>query len=327
MMTEGVGSTKGPLRSYPKVWNIGHPYVRELFEGEVYVQEKVDGSQFSFGVLDGVLYCRSKGRQIHLPTDDKLFFQATETAQALARAGKLEEGWIYRGEVLHQPKHNALEYGRIPVGCIMLFDIDTGLEDRMLPADLAFQASNLGLESVPLLHFGEILAADELAELLETESVLGNTKVEGVVVKNYDRWGRDGKQLMGKFVSEKFREAHTKAWGESNKSQKAIVQAVAEGLRTEARWEKAVQHLREAGKLQTAPQDIGPLIIEVQRDIVEEEEERIKDVLWRSFKKDILRGSTRGLPEWYKRKLLVGAFENETDIQDQSEVPPNSSGA
>jgi hypothetical protein len=314
-MTKGVGSTKGSLRSYPKVWSIGHPHVKELFEGAVYVQEKVDGSQFSFGILDGVLYCRSKGQQIHLPTDDKLFFQATETAQTLAKEGKLEEGWIYRGEVLHAPKHNTIKYGRIPVGCIILFDIDVGLEDRMLPADLSFHANRLGLEFVPLLNYGEITNPEELLALLETESILGNTTIEGVVVKNYDRWGRDGKQLMGKFVNEKFKELHTKEWGKGKRHQ-AVIQVITEGLRTEARWEKSVQHLREVGELENALQDIGKLIIETQRDVAEEAEEQIKEALWCSFKKDIIRGTTRGLPEWYKRKLLDNAFVTEESEDD-----------
>ena len=310
-MTTGVGSKKGPLRSYPKVWNIGHPAVKELFEGEVYVQEKVDGSQISLGVVDGELYCRSKGQQIHLPTNDKIFFQATETAQALARAGKLNEGWIYRGEAVHAPKHHSLVYGRVPVGCVIIFDIDVGLEDRMLPAELAWHAHELGLECVPLLQIGEIRNPEELLELLETDSILGNTKIEGVVVKNPERWGRDGKQLMGKYVSEKFKEAHIKDWGEKNPHRKAVIQSITEGLRTEARWEKAVQHLRDNGELENAPQDIGKLIIATQKDIMEEEEERIKDALWRAFHKDIVRGTTRSLPEWYKRRLLDSAFEGE----------------
>ena len=36
--------------SYPKVYAIGHAYLGALFDGEVVVTEKVDGSQFSFGI-------------------------------------------------------------------------------------------------------------------------------------------------------------------------------------------------------------------------------------------------------------------------------------
>ena len=32
------------LPSYPKVWNLGHPHIENLFDGPVVVQEKVDGS-------------------------------------------------------------------------------------------------------------------------------------------------------------------------------------------------------------------------------------------------------------------------------------------
>ena len=42
-----------------------------------------------------------------------------------------------------------------------------------------------------------------------------------------------------------------------------IVQ-LAEGLRTEARWRKAVQHLREEGRLERSPKDIGALLVELQ---------------------------------------------------------------
>ncbi len=41
----------------------------------------------------------------------------------------------------------------------------------------------------------------DLYALLEKESILGG-KVEGIVVKNYARFGKDKKVLMGKYVSE-----------------------------------------------------------------------------------------------------------------------------
>ncbi|MHA2063477.1 MAG: RNA ligase family protein [Candidatus Thorarchaeota archaeon] len=300
---------KGLLRSYPKVYAIGHKAVSDLFKGDIFVQEKVDGSQFSFGVIDGELYCRSKRQQIHLPTDEALFIPACETAVALFHQGLLVEGWTYRGEAIFRCKHNALEYSRTPKGGVILFDIDTGLEDRLTPPELAFEASKLGLECVPLLHFGEINDPKELLELLEYESCLGGTEIEGVVVKNYGRWGMDGKQLMGKFVSEKFKETHRKAWGASNKSKTEAIEALGEMLRTDARWQKAVQHLREEGVLENEPRDIGNLIVEVHMDIESEEIDMIKDYLWRAFRRGIMRKATAGLPEWYKRQLLEGAFD------------------
>lgn len=38
--------------SYPKIWNVGHAAVATMFDHPVLVEEKVDGSQFSFGRFD-----------------------------------------------------------------------------------------------------------------------------------------------------------------------------------------------------------------------------------------------------------------------------------
>ncbi|MEE8607939.1 MAG: RNA ligase family protein [Nitrospiraceae bacterium] len=297
------------LRSYPKVWNLGHRAIRDLFEGPVVIQEKVDGSQFSFGVVDGVLECRSKGAQIHLPTKDKLFKGACETAQRLFDDGILVEDWIYRGEALYGPKHNSLTYERAPNGNIILFDVDTGLEDRVAdPEGLAQIGLALGLEVVPTLYVGPVANAEELKVFLDTESILGNVKVEGVVIKNYDRFGEDGKMLMGKIVSEAFREVHAGEWKKSNPGKTDILGAIKDQYRSTARWEKAIQHGHEEGILTDTPSDIGPLLAVIQQDIKEECEDEIKDLLFKAFWKQIGRGAIAGFPEWYKARLTELQF-------------------
>lgn len=50
------------INSYPSIYSLGHRYISELFSGPVVIQEKIDGSQFSFGNLNGKLFCRSKGQ-------------------------------------------------------------------------------------------------------------------------------------------------------------------------------------------------------------------------------------------------------------------------
>lgn len=58
------------------------------------------------------------------------------------------------------------------------------------------------------------------------------------------------------------------------------------------------------GKIEGSPRDIGKLIAGVMKDITEEEQEEIKKFLWQEFSGDLLRFATKGLPEWYKEKLL-----------------------
>ena len=41
------------LPGYPNVYQYGHRIVLDVLDGKVYVQEKVDGSQISFGLIIG----------------------------------------------------------------------------------------------------------------------------------------------------------------------------------------------------------------------------------------------------------------------------------
>lgn len=293
------------INSYPKIWNIGHIAVQELFTRPVHVQEKVDGSQFSFGVFNGEPFFRSKRAQIHPGTPDKLFALAVETAMNLIEDGRLVDGWMYRGEAITAPKHNTLVYDRIPTGGIVLFDIDRGEQDYCDPVELLAFSTEIGLECVPSFYLGEVNSAEELKALMDRESFLGGPKIEGIVIKSIDLFGPDGKKLMGKIVSESFREKNRSDFAKRNPGKKDVLENLVETYRNENRWMKAVQHLRDEGKLEVSPRDIGALMAEVHADVLEEEQEEIKEALFKAFWPKIKRGITNGLPEWYKNDYLI----------------------
>jgi hypothetical protein len=246
-----------------------------------------------------------------------MFKKAVDTIYWLAP--NLTPGWIYRGEYLEKPHHNALRYERIPARHIMLFDITTGAEMYFSPNNKAAIAASLGLECVPCLHRGPIHSMSQLLELLGTPSILGNTTVEGVVVKNYDVFTAEKKVAMGKLVSEQFKETNKVEWRKANPTQKDIVDRLIETYRTEPRWHKAVQHLRELGSLEGSPRDIGALMREVPEDILKECTEEIKDALFAHFWSQIRRGVTAGLPEWYKLELVKTIFPTPEESQSQME--------
>lgn len=318
--------------SYPSIFNLGHRYIKDLLTVPVNVEEKVDGSQFSFGLVpsnkddlgnpvdviyterDGGPYSlkiRSKGAIMHIDAPEKMFQKAADTVKELAN--ELHLGWTYRGEFLAKPKHNSLMYDRVPAKNIILFDISVEDGGFLSYEEKVAEAERLGLEVVPRLFSGKLETVDSFRTFLDTLSVLGGQKIEGVVVKptNYDLYGQDKKVLMGKFVSEAFKEVHRKAWGESNPSKGDIINQLGKSLTTPARWNKAIQHLREAGKIDDSPRDIGMLIKEVQADIEKEEVEYIKEELFKFAWPQIRRMITSGLPEWYKELLLKKQFEVE----------------
>jgi len=295
------------LPSYPKVYALGHAAILDIFKDVVVIEEKVDGSQWSFSVAKGEISCRSKGKDMSDGNHDKMFDLAVQNVNEIA--GQLHEGWVYRSEYLMKPKHNTIRYASVPPRNMIIYDISPGLEQYLSPEEKAEEAYRLGLKTVPIFFSGRCESFDQFKSLLETESCLGGHKIEGLVVKNYSRFTNDGKAMMGKFVCEVFKEENRKDFRARNPVQGDILEVLQKQYTTQARWRKAVQHLRESGDLTGTPKDISPLIKEVIKDIHEECEEDIKEKLFAWAWEKIKRKLTYGMPEWYKQELAKQAFE------------------
>lgn len=295
------------LHAYPSIYNLGHKAVAEILSGNVLVEEKVDGSQFSFAKMNGNLLARSRKRELFIDSPESMFGNAIAAVQAIAN--KLHDGWVYRGEYLDKPKHNTIAYDRIPQRHIVIFDICDGLESYLSYERKVEEAAKIGLEVVPIIYYGKVSTLEHFNEMLQAESFLGGSKVEGVVIKRYDLFTLDKKAMMAKYVSESFKEKHQKEW--KSGAGKDAIQLLVEELTTEARWQKAVQHLAEIGELESSPRDIGKLIKEIQSDVEDEEKEYVSNKLFQHFWPRIRRRLTIGFPEWYKQELVASAFKNE----------------
>lgn len=303
------------IHSYPKVHALGHPQIDGLLDGDVVVQEKYDGSQFSWMWDDaGNLHVRSKGGiqygGAENRTDPDGIFSAAVAYLRGVDPNLPEVGSIYRGEVFAKPKHNTLAYSRVPANGLILYDIELSPNRFAYVPVLEDKADQLGIEAARLfwMGLGSDVTLDWLKGLLENESTLGGPLVEGVVIKNYDRFGRDGKILAGKYVSDSFKEKHKREWKGSNPSAQDVVESLIASLNTPQRWEKAIQHLRDEGRLEGSVRDIGPLMKEVKRDTIEEEAEWIAAKLAEWATPKVARAMGSGLPEWYKERLAEGAF-------------------
>lgn len=292
--------------SYNEIFHVSHKAISEIWDEPVEIQEKCDGSQISFMVdEDGELLIRSKGQQLYEDNPgSKMFFEGIQSIKE--RKPLLVPGYIYRGEYLRVAKHNTIRYSRIPTDHIIIFDIQIAMGEFASPDQRKELAASLGYEVVPTFYNG-VWGHDlvDLKEFLELDSVLGGSKIEGVVVKCYTKF-YGGKPMMGKLVSDAFKEKNDKEWKKSNPGKKDKVEELIDMYRTEARWRKAIQHLRDSGSLDNSPRDIGPLLKEVATDVKKEEEDAIKDLLFQWAWPQISRGITRGLPDFYKDYLLEG---------------------
>lgn len=297
--------------AYPSIYSLGHKAITELLFDSVTVEEKIDGSQFSAAITNGELQCRSKCCILDLDAPEKLFIGAVETFKQLGRSGHLENGVVYRGESIQSPRHSTLHYSRVPKGNVVIYDISRFQDQNYISwEDKRIECERLGLEVVSKFFEGTLTQPADLQSFLDRESMLGGTQIEGYVIKNYFRFGYDKKPLMGKFVSEKFKEIHGKTWSKNNPGTNDILENLTGMFKTEARWEKAVFHLRDDGTLLNDVKDIGPLIQEVMADVRKECEEQIKDILFKwAWEKKVSRAITNGLPQWYKNRLLQNQFK------------------
>lgn len=306
-MSVEVTNISTSWHSYPSPKVVGHAMIRDLLSDPVIVEEKIDGSQFSFGVFDGELKCRSKGAQLNLFAPEKMFLNGIESVKELQPL--LKEGWTYRCEYLQRPKHNVLAYSRVPNKHIIILDINDGHETYLSYSDKAAEANRIGLEVTPLLFEGVITEPQTIRDFMGRKSVLGGAKIEGVVIKNYKRFTMDGKVQMGKFVAEEFKEIHNGDWRERHPKGNDIVQVLSDKFKSPARWNKAIIHLKERGLIKNEMSDLQHLFPEVVRDVKEECEAEIKDVLFEWAWENISRAVTGGLPQFYEEKLMKESLE------------------
>jgi hypothetical protein len=300
------------INAFPKIFAIGSRQTERLFMGEVEITEKIDGSQIGFGVINGELFIRSKGARMYVDNPEKMFSIAIDIINDRYKTGLLDEGLFYYGEYLRSPRHNIIHYGRVPNNHIALYGVYyTKNQSWADYSNIELEAKRLDLESVPLLHQGKINSIEELKVNLSRISILGKEKIEGFIVKNYAEQLMIGGQviplLMGKYVSEDFKEVHKKEWKSEN-TNKGKWEIYKSQFCNTARWSKAIHYLRDSGLIDFSPKDIGKLIKRIQEDITEEEKENIKEWLFNEFGGELLRESIKGFPQWYKEYLLENSY-------------------
>jgi len=306
------------LMKYPEVLNANDVRnVRfEFNEGEYFIEEKVDGSQFRFGIVDGEFKFGSHHINYEGYTTDKMFQQAVVIAEGVLKKVNGFNNIIFFTEYLSKPKQNTLKYNRIPMNNFYLFDV--AVDGKFAkPNEVIKFAEEIEVEPVKILEVDRQLPKSEYLNNIinTTDSILGGEKIEGVVIKNYDmNIIINGKMRFFslKYVREKFRELNKIEHLNENKIPKTedIINHL---INKEAVWNKSIQRIQEDGIITYEMKDIQNLIEMVKEDIEKEYKETIKEELYNAFKKDIEREIIKGLPEYYKKYLYKIIKEGSKD--------------
>lgn len=259
---------------------------------EVRVDEKIDGSQITFGVFDGQLRIRSKSRDLDIENPDGMFLEAVQEIRAVR--DRLLPGYTYHGEYLQRPRHNVLCYERVPKNHVVIFDIWSPVTQCSAhPGSLADNCEAIG--AFEPVQYRYMRPADVTSSVFES-SQLGGVP-EGVVVK-----GPGG--VTAKLVSEQFKEVKDDHTARTRLNpDRDLATTLANRFCPPARYLKAVQRLKENGQHTASMSDIGPLRKEISIDLEGECVAEIKEQLYQAFRKQVLRAALDPLAEWYRQYL------------------------
>jgi hypothetical protein len=244
-----------------------------------------------------------------LTTQTKCFVKVLNTSEPLATFSLTTTSFTvstYKNPVT--PRSPMTAYPRI-ISRSLVFDMTTTPSPTMTKY-------HRGRILCPLMPYPSYIVVppspEHVLEIVKGDSYLGGQQREGVVVKrrvDFELYGVMQHIMGGKYVTEAFKEVHHKDWAKLNTS-KGGLEVLKGSIRTEARWNKAIQHLRDNGTFGGTVKDIGNLIKEVQNDLLEEEKDNLKDQLWKIYGSDVLKSATTGLVDWYKEKIVLGEFQD-----------------
>lgn len=325
----------------PSYWKSKNYYDPDLTKKDYFkdttlvVEEKIDGSQFSFGYCSNIygafrMVFRSKNVALQYGAADNMFGDAIRYLYGRNAPAILPKNVVFRCEYVRNKKHNKLTYDRIPSGCLVMFgaeDLATGkgvgrevwsLIAREMGIDVVHEYGTINTRGK---SFDEVIK--EASVHLGKQSMLGGSMIEGVVLKRVSDYivDQDGTPIYAKIVGDEFREiARIPKKTRKCDTQEVIIQHLIDMVQKDAIYSKAVQHLLEDGKLEGSNKDIGPLIVEVQRDIATDMEEPAKTVLWEWAKDQVVRGCVKGFATWYQARLKRLASDENVDAVNAEPV-------
>lgn len=316
---------------YQHIERMGHQLVDGILDGEVWVQEKMDGANLS------VAYDPEAG-DLMIASRNNLIYKKGMKGEGFNGAIQyvLESGipellakhpdWILRGEwlvkhsIMYKPEHFHHFY---------VFDVQLKEGRYLTPYAYETELCHAKVRSIPPLKIfkpqvGEPPATIEaLAALSQGPDQWGAEQKEGIVIKRYDFKNRFGHTQWGKIVSADFKERNKLAFGAA-KHDAAELKLM--NLLTPALVNKVIDKI-QTEKGEVSVRDMTRILSTVWYDLFHEE-------LWDFVRKARVAsfdfGSARRLAEGKTRGIALARFNgiaSATDHYGERPAGAESAGA
>lgn len=204
-----------PFHKYPHLEKWGNVEVSDIGVGRCHIMPKLDGTNASMWIDDGVVCYGSRNRQLSLDHDNQGFMNT------MSLDGR------YAGYLIYHPNHVLYGEWLVPHSLknyrddawrkFYVFDVYDTVANRFLEYnEYESQLKAHGLDYIPVYKIINNPSVDQL--LIEAKNIkyllADDTGVgEGIVVKNYDYVNRYGRTVWAKIVTSEIKESHVKEMG------------------------------------------------------------------------------------------------------------------
>lgn len=206
---------------YPSLKRFGTTEVSGIEDGMVYIFPKLDGTNASAWLADGIVQAGSRNRHLDETSDgdNAGFCKFVRTSEKHVKFLSDHPTLRLYGEWL--VPHSIKDYRDDAWRKFYIFDVqDMETEKFMHYEEYKQLLDRYELEYVPAYFTMKAVTIDKLIHLIPQNTFLmkdGSGAGEGFVIKNYDYINKFGRVTWAKIVSNEFKEKNAKEFGHQNK--------------------------------------------------------------------------------------------------------------
>lgn len=260
---------------YQHIERFGVDEVRDIEFGKCFIFTKIDGTNSSVWLDNGIIKGGSRNRELTLDNDNQGFYAYILQDNRIIKFFEKYPNHRLYGEFL--VPHSLCTYRKDAWRKFYIFDVCLTKEDdtlEYLPYDL-YQPmlEEFELEYIPPICIINNPTYDNLIKCLEKTNFLiedGKGLGEGVCIKNYNFYNQYGRQTWAKIVSNEFKEKHVKAMGANEFNGKDMVeQKIVDDFCTSSLIEK--EYAKIVNDKGWSSKYIGELLGRVYHELIVEE--------------------------------------------------------
>jgi len=203
------------FRKYMHVERLNTTAVNGINDGMCYIFPKIDGTNSSVWVENGVIKAGSRNRELSLENDNAGFYAWVLNQKGFVNFFNEFPYIILYGEWL--VPHTLKTYNEGAWKNFYCFDVYfSGCEKYLMYETYTEMLEKHTIEYIPAICKIKNPSDEKLYELLEKNTFLikdGSGTGEGIVIKNYNFRNRFGNTVWAKIVKNEFKSHHSKTMG------------------------------------------------------------------------------------------------------------------